>query len=299
MNDQKPQGTETDSVPRVSARDIFMVLQLFDRRPETTLEEVRLRICVDREKQRRGTFLWSAARDTSGELVKLGLIEGSPSARNTRQYELMKSNVLTLTGNGKALLGLLKNDRKAAYDDLFLRLVAKHPYVREFIRALNRKDFIAPVISSMKDHVDARYSSHTVLATELAAGRFDTKAFCEQLVERIQRPLRPAEQSEIEDKVKEMVNESRRSAVLEDGTKLSKLIINRLNDIIIPAIFRVDGLGFDARSHRALWSIGDDFKTWATLRSHPEYDGWLIYRTATIELNADGSQLARMEGRSV
>ena len=49
---------------------------MFDQNPETTLENIRLRICVDRKKQRRGTFLWSAARDTTTELVRLGLIEG-------------------------------------------------------------------------------------------------------------------------------------------------------------------------------------------------------------------------------
>jgi len=38
MDDSKPQGTETDPVPRVSIRDLFMVLQLFDRLSETTLD---------------------------------------------------------------------------------------------------------------------------------------------------------------------------------------------------------------------------------------------------------------------
>lgn len=295
VDEPKSQGTETDSVPRVSARDLFMVLKIFERRPETTLEEVRLRICVDRQKQRRGTVLWSAARDTSGELVRLGLIEGSPHARNTRQYESIKSNKLTLTAEGKALIERLKDDRKGAYDDLFRRLVAQHAYVRDFIRAVSRTDFIAPVISSMKDHVAARYSSNAVLATDLAAGKFETKTFCTRLAVRIQRSLKPAEEAEIAEKIREMVSDSKRSAMFDDGTKLAKLILNRLNDMIIPVLFRADGLGFDGRSHRALWSIGEDFKTWATLRSHPAYEGWLIYRTATIELSADGTQLARVE----
>jgi hypothetical protein len=291
----KSQAPETDSVPRVSARDLFMVLQLFERRPETTIEEVRLRICVDREKQRRGTFLWSAARDTSGELVKLGLIEGSCYARNTRQYETMKSNKLSLTDDGRELLTQLKEDRAAAYDNLFRRLIAQHPYVRDFIRAINRKDIVAPVISSMKDHVSQRYLSNTVLATDVAAGRFDTKALLGRLADRVQRPLEVAEEAEITDSIKEMVSEARRSAISDDGVRLTKMVLNRLNDIIIPALFRADGLGFDSRSHRALWAIGDDFKTWATVRSHPEFDGSLIYRTATVELSADGSELTRLE----
>jgi hypothetical protein len=266
VDDSKPQGTETDSVPRVSARDLFMVLQIFDRRPETTLEEVRLRICVDREKQRRGTALWSSARDTAGELVKLGLIEGTTYSRTSRLYEAMKSNKLTLTNDGKQMIGLLKVDKKKAYDELFQQLVARHAYVRDFIRTLKRTEFIAPVISSMKDHVAPRYSTNSYLTADLAAGKFETKIFLARLAERLRRELRPAEETEIVEKLREMVGESKRSAVLDDGIKVAKLVLNRLNDIIIPAVFRSDALGFDARSHRALWSMGEDFRTWATLR---------------------------------
>ena len=291
----KQQGAETDSVPRVTARDLLMVLQLFGRRPETTLEEVRLRICVDREKQRRGTYLWSAARDTSGELIKLGLVEGTCYARNTRQYESMKTNLLKVTPEGTALLVRLRDDRAAAYDELLRRLIAQHPYVREFIRTLDRKDLLAPVISSMRDHVAPRYSSHTALASDVAAGRFETKALLEGLAERIHRPLEPAEESEIAQNIKGMVAEAHRSAVSDDGTRLTKMILNRLNDAVIPALFRADGLGFDNRTHRALWSIGEDFRTWATVRSHPEYDGALIYRTARVELTKDGTQLAGLK----
>ena len=55
----------------------------------------------------------------------------------------MKSNNLVLTDDGKQLIALFKEDKKPAYDEMFRRLVATHPYVREFIRALNRTDLIA------------------------------------------------------------------------------------------------------------------------------------------------------------
>ena len=57
------------------------------------------------------------------------------AARNTRQYETMKSNKLSLTDDGRELLTQLKEDRAATYDNLFRRLIAQHPYVRDFIRA--------------------------------------------------------------------------------------------------------------------------------------------------------------------
>jgi len=59
---------------------------------------------VDRKKQLRGTSQYTAARDTSGELLKLDLVQGSHYARNAGQYETMKANKLTLTPDGRALI---------------------------------------------------------------------------------------------------------------------------------------------------------------------------------------------------
>jgi len=48
---------ETDSLPRIQVRDMFMLLRLFDGTDETTLENCRLRLCTDRKGQRRGDYL--------------------------------------------------------------------------------------------------------------------------------------------------------------------------------------------------------------------------------------------------
>ena len=49
-------ATETDSFPRISARDLFLVLRVFDQNAETSLENIRLRICVDRKSSVEGLF---------------------------------------------------------------------------------------------------------------------------------------------------------------------------------------------------------------------------------------------------
>ena len=74
-------------------------------------------------------------------------------------------------------------------------LVAKHPYVRNFIRALAREDIFAQVISSMKDHVAPKYGSHTGLLGDLAAGKFETKTFLAKLAERLRRDLTTTEEA--------------------------------------------------------------------------------------------------------
>ena len=129
----------------------------------------------------------------------------------------------------------------------------------------------------------------------MAEGRFETEELLAGLAKRIGRDLRPGEVHEIEENIEGVVKAARQSALGDDAAGLMKTVSNRLNDIVLAALFRSDGLGIDQRSHRALWSLGEDFKTWAVVHSHPEYDGWLIYRTASLELTQDGMQLARVE----
>ena len=146
-------ATETDSFPRIFARDLFLVLRVFDQNAETSLENIRLRICVDRKKQRRGTFLWSVASDAAGELVRLGLIEGSCHAKNAQQYKVVKANRLRVTAEGGTLLQTYRSDRARAYDRLLELLSASHAYLRRLIVVLNREMILAPVISSMRDRL--------------------------------------------------------------------------------------------------------------------------------------------------
>ena len=277
--------TETDSFPRISARDLFLVLKVFDQNPETTLENIRLRICVDRKKQRRGTFLWSAARDTTAELVRLGLIEGSCYAKNTQQYEAMKTNKLRVTADGRKLSQIHTSDRAGAYDRLLESLSANHPYLRRFIVVLNRGTIFAPVISSMRDHVSQRYGTNVVLAEDVAKGQFEYKNLWASLGNRLKRNLERTEKAEISDAVERLVVDSKPGAVVDDTTRFAKGFLNKLNDIVIPAILRRDGLGFDFRTHRTLWAMGQEFRVWAVIRSHPEFDGWRILLTSKISVN--------------
>ena len=131
---------DSDTFPRVTIRDLFMVLHVFERSAESTLENIRLRICVDRKKQRKGTFLWSAARDTVAELIRLGLLEGVCQAKNTQQYESMKANRLELTEQVR-FGDISRKHRASAYDELLRQLVAKHPYLQRFISVMSNDTF--------------------------------------------------------------------------------------------------------------------------------------------------------------
>ncbi len=59
----------------------------------------------------------------------------------------------------------------------------------------------------------------------------------------------------------------------EDGTEFAKNFLAKLNDVVVPAVFRSDGLPFDYRTHRTIWSLGEEFKLWGTITSHPDHSG--------------------------
>ena len=282
---------DSDTFPRVTIRDLFMVLNVFDRAAESTLENIRLRICVDRKKQRKGTSLWSAARDTVAELVRLGLMEGICQAKNTQQYETMKGNRLCLTEPGANLLRTFKQDRAAVYDDLLTMMVAKHPYLQRFISVMSRGHILAPVISSMRDHVSGRYAANTVLASDIAKGEFDFDSLLEKIETRLGRSLGDGEREKIVDSVNHLVVEAQASAVHEDTTEFAKSFLNKLNDIVVPAVLSEAGLGFDYRTHRTLWTVGQEFRVWAVVRFHPKYDGSLVFLTSTLTLNESETEL--------
>src|SRR2546426_11686624 len=97
------QTNETDSLPRVQVRDMFMTLRLLDAAHETTLENVRLRLCTDRKGKRRGDYLFSTARDTASELQRLGLLEAGPFPKDSRDYAKMRDNELEIPDQGSRL----------------------------------------------------------------------------------------------------------------------------------------------------------------------------------------------------
>lgn len=278
----------TDTVPRLSARDLFLILKTFEQSAESTMENVRLRLCHDRRLKRRGTFLWSVARDILGELGRLGYVSDVPSPKTSRQFEELAMGAVHLTDDGHALLSKFLGDRASAYDDLFARMYEQHSYLQSFALVMQQQRLLAPVISSMKEHVSDRYTAASILAEDVGGGRFDVDVLLARLSSRVQRSLTEDEVCEIREGVSALIRDAALSAVQEELPSFAKTFMERLNHIVIPALFRRDGVGFDYRTHRTLWSLGEEFRLWCVTRSYPEHDGWLVYPTGRIQISGDG-----------
>jgi hypothetical protein len=278
----------TDTILRVTARDLFLTLSLFSGdHGETTLENIRLRFCIDRKMQRKGDYLWSRARDAASELRKLNLVEVDAIPRDRQYYQKMKDAKIVLSNQGHALLTRFAKDRAGAYDDLFARMFNEHSYMRALWDTLSTADLTVPVATSLRDHVSPRYGNATDLVDDIAGGRFEYDRFLAILSERLPSPLVGDEQMDIQRALMDLMEVIAPAANIEEASDFAKKFLDRLNETFIPIIMRRYGVGFDYRTHRSLWSLGQEFQVWWATSSYPGISGTLIFLTASLKADPE------------
>jgi len=284
-----------DSMPRVMVRDLFIALRLFESGCTTTLENLRLRFCLDRKKKPKGDYMFATAVIVAGEMQKLGLIESGSLPKATKKtHEVAKDKTVKISESGKEVLRLFIKDKSVAFDKLFARMYAAHRNLRTFVSVISQKNLFAPLATSVKDHVGAAYGSGTALADAVAGGKLDVDETLRLLAQRMGRALTETESTEIRGGIEALVKDSKISAKSDDGTDFAKNFLAKLNGVVIPAVFRADGLPFDDRTHRMIWALGEEFKLWGTTSAHPEHNGTVIYRTASITLSEDREEVKEL-----
>ncbi len=284
-----------DSIPRVSVQDLVITLRMFESSSDTTLENLRLRFCYAKNKSKKGGNLFPTAVIVAGEMQKLGLIEpvALPKA-SSKTHETAKGKVIKVTASGQELLRLFLADRMAAFDKLFGLMYTAHRNLQTFVGVILERNLVVPIATSVKDHIGASYGSASALAEAVSAGEFSTEETLRLLAQRLGRALTEEERAEINTGIEKLVKDSKMSATSEDGTEFAKNFLAKVNDVVIPAVFRTDGLPFDYRTHRTIWSLGEDFKLWGTITSHPDYSGTVVYRTASIIMTPDMDQVKEL-----
>ena len=277
-------SAETDSMPRVGARDLLRVLHLLADASETTLENIRIRLCVDKGVRRSGDALFSKARDAAVELDRLGLLRGGPYPKNRRLYERAKNKQLTLTEGGRHLIETRARSRAEAYDELFRLMFAAHPYLRSFVRHIAEHDLLfIPTFTSTERDLSERYARHAVLAEDVAARRVDVDTMIQRLAERTRTPLSPEQDARLRAATSRLIDDMAVAASADEPTEFARNFLARLNDVVLPILFENIGLTFDYRTHRAIWDLGAEFRLWWSTSVHPEFNGRIVFRTATIQ----------------
>jgi hypothetical protein len=280
-------AAEADSLPRISARELLRILHLLADSSETTLENIRLRLCFDKGVRRSGDALFSKARDAAVELDRLGLVHGGPYPKDRRLYERAKDRPVKRTDEGRALLDTLANSRAEAYDALFRRMYAAHRYLRVFVRHIAAKELFVPTVTSTERDVSERYARHAVLAEDVAARKVDLDGLIQKLTARLKSPLSSDQDARLRAATSKLVDDMAISAAADEATEFAKNFLNRLNDVVLPVLFDEIGLTFDYRTHRALWDLGEEFRLWWSTPFHPDFEGRIVFRTATLRPSPD------------
>lgn len=284
-----------DSIPRVSARDLFLALRQFEAEDTVTLENLRLKFCYDRNAKRKGDYMFATAVIVAGEMQKLGLIEsGALPKATSKTHEAAKDKRVRIAECGRDLLRQFAEDRGVAFDKLFARMYAAHRNLQAFVAVILERNLFAPVFTSVKDHVGAAYGSAQVLAAAVAGDKLDVDEMLRLLSQRMGRSLSEEETAEIKAGIEKLNKDSKLSALSDDVSEFAKNYLAKLNDVVVPAVFRADGLAFDYRTHRTIWSLGEEFKLWGTTTSHPDFNGIAVYRTATILLSDDRQEVKEL-----
>ena len=285
-----PALSETDSIPRIKIRDMMLAVQAMGRGQASTLEDLRLKLNLDRGEAGR-LANYSIARDVAAELGRQGYADVGALPKDAKAYEKKMGMRGALTDRGRDLATLLRSDRAAAYAAVLRTFYGAHPYFRRFVTATANGAFLSPVITSAEEHISARYTSARLLAEDIARGAFDTEALLVSVAGRLDRPLTPAEADEITAGVANFVDQSRGAAATEYFTDFSRKALSRLNEVVVPAVLRAYGLGFDFNTLRRLWKMGEEFHVcWAT-SAHPRFKAWVTFETATVDLSPDGQAI--------
>jgi hypothetical protein len=279
--------SETDSIPRVHLTDLFITLKEFHNEEVRSLDELRLKICANRQKSSANERYWATTRDIAVELQRLSLAIGGPFPKDRRAYDAMRHTKMKITSKGLELVQRFSDDRARAYDLLFCTMFQTHPYLQAWVKAILRQPLKLPVITSAKEHVSPRYAVAKVLVDDVAGGTFELDSLCANLRRRMQRDLNGNEETQIREGMWRLCQQWSGSAAEEEPSIFAKKFLQRINDVVLPAVMNSEHLTFDFKTYQTLWSFGKDWKLWDSTARHPDWDLRLVYKTASLILRED------------
>ena len=282
---------ERDTIPRIKIRDVISSVLFLERNRAATLDGLRVKLNSDRGESSRDTRGYSVARDVAAELRALGFAEISAVPKDSKAFEKKRNAPIRLTDSGSRLAECVRADRAEAYECVLKAFHQNHAYARRYVAALRRGPFLAPVLTSWEQHISTRYVSAQALAEDVARGQFDLASILQLTSGRLARELDGAEREEIERAIFALIERLRTAAAHEQQTEFARKVLMAVNEIVVPAVLRREGLAFDYKTLSLLWSMGEEFQiSWAT-SAHPQHKGRLTFATAEVDCSDDGQQI--------
>lgn len=263
-----------DSIPRIRIEQLLDSLSLIAS-SESACTFDRVRRALHRSSKRQAPpsreAMWTAARDVLTDLGKLGLITAGPLPRKRSEVERLKETPCRASKQGEAVARLYRESRGKAFDAILILWMNAHPYFRAFTSRLLESPMYIPDITSIK---------------QLGQGlRFPTEphSLAERIIEsctaRLQAVDFPKEKTRVfQAKVVDRVEPLARVSALRGID--TKHIVDTIEDtIVVPAILKSEGLGFDSVTMQHIIRCSQDFYSAAVTSSHPEFAGRVLFAT--------------------
>lgn len=282
-------NNETDYIYRILIKDLLLVLSIFNERQNVTLEEIRLRLCLNKRKKTKSTQLWSTARDIVTELKNLGYLNCGSLPSSSQKFEELKENKIELQKEGKVCIDIYNSDKARGYDLLLKKLFSKHLYIRKYYNVLCNNNLFIPIITSLGGHVSDKYNQQDILINDIRKNKFEKDLFLIKL----EKWIRELKFIQIENIIKNistkldmLLIDCKNSAISEGAGEFSNKFLQKLNDIVIPVVMEEHDLSFDFTTHQNLRIWGRDLLLWNYSTTYPFVDATIVYKTADILTDA-------------
>lgn len=226
--------------------------------------------------------MWTNARDSLDELMRLGLIQKRSLPRRRNLVDAHRQMRYLLTDEGKALIECIGRGRELV-DALFQRLYSAHPYLRQFLSVLAKQYILIPEFN-LKTMGYVEGESRNLLSQVVA-----------EVVARIaELGLVPPDGSDLENRLREYF---KAKVTGKKGDINALQLVDYVNSGVQSALLPHYGLSMDHLSFDHLVSWGEELFFCNSSRHVPRIRGRVIYATSELFEGADGRVSLMHPGR--
>lgn len=227
--------------------------------------------------------MWTNARDSLDELMRLGLIQKRSLPRRRNLVDAHRQMRYRLTDEGKAFIECISRGRELA-DALFQRLYSAHPYLRQLLSVLAKQNILIPEFN-LKTMGYVEGESRNLLSQVVA-----------EVVARIaELGLVPPDASDLENRLREYFK-AKVTGKKEDINALQ--LVDYVNSGVQSVLLPHYGLSMDHLSFDHLVGWGEELFFCNSSRHVPYIRGRVIYATSELLEEPNGQVSLARHGRS-
>jgi len=226
--------------------------------------------------------MWTNARDSLDELMRLGLVQKRSLPRRRNLVDAHRQMRYRLTDEGRALNEYVGRGRELA-DALFQRLYFAHPYLQQFLSVLAKQDILIP-----------EFNLKTMGYVEGESKNLLGQVAAEVVAKISELGLVRPDANDLENRLREYF----KAKVTEKKGHINALqLVDYVNSGVQSALLPYYGLSMDHLSFDHLIGWGEELFFCNSSRHVPRIRGRVIYATSDLLEEPDGRVSLVRHGR--